>query len=141
MEVLSQYHELAAVLTARIFLAVLFLFQGYDAVFKVGVGNVSRTFQNTFSGKGVPKSIISIAAWFTSYTELICAPLLALGLFEYAALYLLALNLIIASIGFSVDTPMWDTRHVLPRLLLILFLLVVPPSWHNWSLDNLIFKP
>lgn len=141
MDLFEQYHELAGTLVARVFLGVLFLFQGYDAVFKVGTNTVINTFQNTFGGKGVPRFLISTAAWFTSYTELICGALLIVGLFEYAALVLLALNLIVAAIGFGIDAPMWDTRHVTPRLILILFLLSIPTSWHAWSLDNLIFKP
>jgi uncharacterized membrane protein YphA (DoxX/SURF4 family) len=141
MEILGQYHEVAGVFVARVFLGLLFLFQGYDAVFKVKVHNVIQTFERALSDNAVPKPFISMAAWFTSYTELICGALLVLGLFEYAALYLLALNLIIAAIGFGIDSPMWDTRHVFPRLALILFLLLAPQSWHSISLDILIFKP
>ncbi|MBK7818142.1 MAG: hypothetical protein IPJ60_11810 [Sphingobacteriaceae bacterium] len=62
------------------------------------------------------------------------------GLFQYYALYLLGINLIIAAIGFGITSPMWDTRYVLPRLLLLLFLLFVPQGWNTLSLDNLIFK-
>ncbi|MDP1803319.1 MAG: DoxX family membrane protein [Bacteroidota bacterium] len=141
MEFINQYHQIAAVLIARIFLGFLFLFQGYDAVFNIKVKNVIATFQVNFENKPIPKFFIVAASWFTSYTELIGGILLIAGLFEYFALYLLGLNLIIAAIGFGINTPMWDTRYVLPRLLLILFLLVVPQEWNVLSLDHLIFKP
>jgi len=140
MEVINQYHEIAAVLIARVFLGCLFLFQGYDAVFKIGLENIISTFQINFENKGIPKFFIVAASWFTSYTELICGSLLIVGLFEYCALYLLGINLIVAAIGFGINTPMWDTRHVIPRLLLILFLLTVPSAWNILSLDHLIFK-
>ncbi len=140
MESIYQSHEIAAVFLARVFLGFLFFFQGYDAVFKVKIKNVIETYQNTFNSKGIPKILTICASWFTSCTEFIGGILLIVGLFEYCALYLLGINLIIAAIGFGINTPMWDTRFVFSRLLLLLFLLVVPQTWNVWSLDNLFFK-
>jgi putative oxidoreductase len=141
MEIINQYHYIAGAFIARVFLGCLFLFQGYDAVFKIKIANVIATFEDSFRNKGVPRSMIVTASWFTSYTELICGLLLTLGLFEYIALYLLGINLIIASIGFAINNPMWDTRHVYIRLIILLFLLAIPSSWNLISLDTLIFKP
>jgi hypothetical protein len=67
------------------------------------------------------------------------APLLLLGLFEYAALYLLGINLLVAAAGFGIVTPLWDMRHAFPRLALLLLLLLVPQTWHCWTLDHLFF--
>ncbi|MFL5754093.1 MAG: DoxX family membrane protein, partial [Bacteroidia bacterium] len=131
----------AGVFAARIFLGLLFLFQGYDAVFNIGMPRVVETYRNGFEGKHVPGFLVLCASWFTSLTELICGALLLFGLFEYCALYLLSLNLIIAAIGFGITGPMWDSKHVFPRLVLILVLLFVPEHWNLWSLDALIFKP
>ena len=141
MEFCNQYHQVAAVFIARVFLGFLFFFQGYDAVFKIKMKNVIETYQTTFHNMGIPNSLTAVASVFTSFSELVCGFLLIIGLFEYAALFLLGINLIIAVIGFGIDTPLWDTRFVLPRLLLLIFLLVVPSSWNTWSLDALIFKP
>lgn len=138
METINHYHEAAAVLTARVFLGVLFFFQGYDAVFNVKVKNVIGTYRETFTAKGVPLFILVSASWFTSLSELVCGLLLVLGLFKYVALYLLGLNLVIAAIGFGINTPMWDTRHVLPRLILLLLLLALPLSWDIFSIDYFI---
>nr|WP_294858545.1 DoxX family membrane protein [uncultured Fluviicola sp.] len=140
MEILTQYHQLAAITLARIFLGFLFLFQGYDAVFNIGIKKVTDTYHENFRLKGIPKAITSLSAWYTTYTELICGFLLVLGLFEFVSLYLLGINLIIAAIGFGMNTPLWDTRNVYPRLLLILFLLMTSIHTHHWSLDHLIFK-
>jgi putative oxidoreductase len=140
MDFLSQYHEIAAAVTARLFLGVLFFQQGYDAVFNIGVKNVISTYRQDFTAKGLPASVIGAVTVFACYTELICGAMLVLGLFEYGALYLLAVNLITAATGFGINTPMWDTRHVMPRLMLLLFLLVVPAEWHGFSLDNLILN-
>ncbi|WP_300662846.1 DoxX family membrane protein [Fluviicola sp.] len=140
MEIIEQYHYVSAVTIARIFLGILFLFQGYDAVVKIGMKNVIDAYQKRFAVKGIPRSLTSIAALFTSYTELICGALLIFGLFEFIILYLLGLNLIIAGIGFGINEPLWDTRHVFPRLVLLLLLLMTPPEWHSFSLDHIFFK-
>lgn len=140
MEILTQYHQLAAITLARIFLGLLFLFQGYDAVFNIGIKKATDTYHANFKLKGIPRFITSLTAWYTAYTELICGFFLVLGLFEYVSLYLLGINLIIAAIGFGMNAPLWDTRNVYPRLLLILILLMTQIHWHQWSLDYLIFK-
>lgn len=140
MEIINQYHYILAALIARVFLGCLFFFQGYDAIFNVKIQNVIGVFENDFTKKGIPKFMTICASWFTTYTELICGFFLILGLFEYAALYLLGLNLIVAAVGFGINSPIWDTRHVFPRLVLILFLLVLPQSWNILSLDHLFFN-
>lgn len=137
----TEHHQAIAVLIARILLGLLFFFQGYDAVFVVKIKNVIATYENNFSNKGIPRFITISASWFTSCTELIGGALLIMGLFEYIALYLLGLNLIIAAIGFGINTPMWDTRYVFPRLILLLILLFVPMNWNIISMDYLLFKP
>lgn len=138
MDIINYYHEAACVLIARVFLGFLFFFQGYDAVFKVKVAHVIETYRENFAEKGVPVIILTLASWFTCGTELICGALLILGLFKYISLYLLGANLLIAALGFGISTPMWDTRFVFPRLILLLLLLALPQSLDIWSLDNLI---
>lgn len=140
MELIEQYHYTSAITIARVFLGFLFLFQGYDAVVKIGMKTVINTYQERFIYKGIPQPFTSLAALFTSYTELICGGLLIFGLFEFIALYLLGLNLVIAGIGFGMNEPLWNMRNVFPRLTLLLFLAVTPLEWHSFSLDYLLFK-
>ncbi len=140
METLVEYHEIAAVTIARVFLGFLFFFQGYDSIFKIGLTKVQDTFRYGFSSKPVPRFIVDFATWYTSLSELIGGVLLILGLFEPIALYLLGINLIIAGIGFGMNNPLWDLRNVFPRLVLLLMLLLTPLQWNIWSLDHLIFK-
>jgi putative oxidoreductase len=138
MELLTEYNEMTATLIARVFLGLLFFFQGFDAVFKVKVSNVIEAYQATFENKGIPRFLTVCGSWFTSYVELIGGLLLILGLFQCYALPLLGINLIIASIAFGIVSPMWDMRFVFPRLALLLFLLVVPSAWDYYSIDHLI---
>ena len=141
MEIINQYHQIAAVFIARVFLGILFFFQGYDAIFNIKIKNVVESYEATFINRKMPRFLIVLATWFTSYTEFICGFLLIIGLFEYAALFLLGINLIVAAIGFGMNTPMWDSKYVFPRLVLVLLLLLVPDAWDAWSLDSLLFKP
>lgn len=140
MEFISQYHQIAGLTLARVFLGLLFIFQGYDAIFGIGIKKVTATYQAGFGPKGIPRFFTSLAAWYTSFTELICGFLLLIGLFEYTVLYLLGVNLIIAAIGFGINNPLWETRHVFPRLILLLILLFAPFEWHAWSFDYVFFN-
>jgi putative oxidoreductase len=141
MEIINQYHEVAAVFVARVLLGLLFFFQGYDAIFNIGMKNAVEAYKASFANKSIPQSLIVLGSWFTSYTELIGGTLLIVGLFKYAALYLLGANLIIAAVGFGLNEPMWSTKHVWPRLILLLLLLIVPQGWDLLSIDHLITKP
>jgi uncharacterized membrane protein YphA (DoxX/SURF4 family) len=139
METLIQQHESIAALIARVFLGLLFFFQGFDAVFKIKITGVIDAYESSFADKGIPRFFTVCGAWFTSYVELIGGIFLIVGFFQYYSLYFLGADLIIASIAFGIASPMWDTRHVFPRLALLLFLLSIPLSWNHYSLDHLLF--
>ena len=140
MEIIDQYHQEVGVFIARLFLGCLFFFQGFDAVFNVKIKNIPHTYNSTFLNNSMPKFLIISGSWFTSCSAFIGGILLILGLFEYCALILLGINLIVTAIGFGINTAMWDTRFVFPRLILIVFLLLVPQTLNIFSLDHLIFK-
>lgn len=124
-------------LIARLFLGFLFFFQGYDAIFNVKIRNIISAYSDEFANKGIPKFITIIGAWYTSYIEFIGGLLLILGVFQQYTLYLLGLDLLLASVAFGISKPMWDMRFAFPRLILLIFLLVIPSSWNAISLDNL----
>ena len=119
-----------AAFIARIFLGFLFFFQGYDAIFNVKIKNIISAYSDEFANKGIPKIFTIAGAWFTSYVEFIGGLLLILGAFHQYTLYLLGLDILLASIAFGISKPMWDMRFVFPRLVLLLFLLIIPDSWN-----------
>lgn len=141
MELFDCFHYIAGTSIARIFLGFLFFFQGYDAIFKIGLKQVTDTYQEKFGPKGIPRFLTALTAWYTSSTALICGVFVIFGIFEFFSLYLLGLNLVITGIGFGMNQPLWDTRHVLPRLALLLLLLLTPLEWHCFTLDHLVFNP
>jgi putative oxidoreductase len=138
LNLLINNHEALAVLAARVFLGILFFFQGYDAVFRVKVSNVMQAYEAQFTNRRMPRFLIVLGTYFTSYVELICGFLLIIGLFEFVSVCILAISLIVATIAFSAISPMWDMKFLFPRLLLILFLLLMPAYSDFFSFDNLL---
>lgn len=127
-----------AIATARIIAGILFFFQGYDKVFKVGIKEVSKIMKLSLGNRNLSDSFLVAISTVTSWIELVCGILLILGLLKYFALYLLCLNLILVVAGFSMSKPMWDTGHVFIRLTLLLLLLLTPIEWDKLSLDYLL---
>lgn len=128
-------HEIIAVFIVRVFLGLLFFFQGYDAIFRVGLKNVVNTFHPSFEDKGIPKSLTILGVGFTSYVQLIGGFLLILGFIKYYVLCLLGIDLLVAALAFGVIQPMWDLRAAFPRLVLLIFLLLIPWQWDVFSID------
>lgn len=140
MNDLIQYHEAAGLFIARVFLGLLFFFQGKDAVFGMGVKSVYDTIRGPLTSKGVPAVFIRSGAFFTSYVQLFCGAMLMIGLFKYIALYFLGLDLLIAAIGLGIAAPLVDTKHLFPRAALLILLLLTSSLPDIFSLDNLLFK-
>ena len=124
----------------RIFLGILFFFQGYDKLINLKLGKVIETFQQEFESKKLPRFVHVLAAYFSSCTELIGGLLLLLGLFRGIALVALGLDLVLVSLAFSYLHPLRDMRHVFPRFILLILLLLFPSENALFSLDYLIKK-
>lgn len=128
-----------AELFVRCFLGILFIFQGYDKLFVLKVRNVVSTFQNEASEKNVPGFLVTITSYFTSITEFFGGILLLAGLFHEVAIILLALNLIVVCVAFSFLNPIWDLKHVFPRVILLTIVLVLS-HFFRFGLDAIIFN-
>lgn len=127
--------EVMGVFVARVFLGMLFFFQGVDAVFNIKPSGVLDTIKEPLIEKGVPKFMIVFGAYYTSYVELLAGFCLIIGFVKYYALYLLGIDLLIASVAFGIIKPMWDMQYVFPRLALLLFFLIAPSEWDVISVD------
>jgi putative oxidoreductase len=135
---MSWYNEAIAVFIARVILGILFFAQGYDKIFKVKLSGVIATFRQPMESRNVPDGLLSIAAYYTSYAELIGGLLLIIGLAKTFVLAALGLDLILVAAAFSILKPMWDMQHFFPRLLLLIFILVSPAGWDVMSADHLL---
>lgn len=130
------YKIQAAELLLRIFAGILFFFQGYDKVFRIGLKGVTDTFMADASRYRIPRGLVSLLTWYTSLAELIGGLLLMAGLFTFPALCALGLDLVLVALAFSFIEPMWDMKHVFPRLLLLVALMLLYRGGQNWGLGQ-----
>ena len=88
----------------------------------------------------LPNFLTYGTAYYTSYVELIAGFLLVIGFKRDWALYALASVLVIVTFGHGLAEPIWDTKHVLVRTVLLVPLLLLPKEWDRFSVDGLFFK-
>jgi len=125
-------------LIVRLFCGIIFLFQGYDKLFVVKIKGVVSLFQHDAGKKRIPLFMQYGIAYYTSAMEFFGGILLILGLVKNYVLVLLGFDVILVAVAFSVLEPVWDMRHVFPRLLIISVLLVMPEEWSRFTLDNFL---
>lgn len=131
-----------SILIIRLMAGILFLFQGYDKLFRIKVKGVYRTFSEPMAKKGMPDWILRVSAYYTTYAEFFGGLLLVLGLFVPWVTLLLVLDLLLVAIAFGILEPMWDMKHVFPRFILLIALWWIPAQTDLFSLDYLlIHKP
>jgi len=121
----------------RVFTGILFLFQGYDKLFTVKISGVVNTFFEEAEHHHIHKPWVTVIAYYTSIVEFLGGLLLILGLFTNYSLILLGIDMVLVAFAFSVMKPVWDLRHVFPRLMLLVTLLLLPEEWKKISLDFL----
>jgi len=121
---------------ARLFLGILFLFQGYDKIFKIKISGVVNTFLADAEHLHIHKPMVTLFTYLTSFVELIGGVLLIMGLFTNCALVALGFDLVLVCFAFSMLRPMWDMQYVFPRLLLVIGLLFFPNEYNRFGLDH-----
>jgi len=124
----------------RVFAGILFFFQGYDKLFKVKISGVINTFLEEAENHHIYRPLVTLMAWYTSIIELLCGFALLIGFFTDYSLVLLSVDLILAAFAFSFLQPMWDMKHLFPRFILVIALLLLPEEWNKFSIDFLINK-
>lgn len=135
---MQEYKLYIAETMVRVFAGILFFFQGYDKLFKIKMPGVIDTFMRDASRRNISRPFVSLVAYYTSIVELVGGILLVLGLLNNYALYALGIDLLLVCFAFSFMEPMWDLKHVFPRFLLIILLLLLPLEQNILSLDYLI---
>lgn len=123
-----------AIATVRIILGILFFFQGFDKIFRLKNSEIMAFVPSGISDRVSGKTnllLIKSGAWL----ELIGGILLVAGFLIQPALIILAFDLVMVSFAFSLAVPIWDLRHVFPRLAMLVFLLLSPAEADVFSLD------
>ena len=87
----------------------------------------------------IPTCVLTILAIYTSLVELFGGVLLIVGLFTQLSLLALSLDLLLVTFAFSLIEPMWNTKHVYPRVILISILWALQTKHPVYNLDTLFF--
>lgn len=124
-------------LVIRVFTGLLFLFQGYDKLFKVGLKGCVETFYTDSYKLKVPSFVLWIVVLYTTLAEFFGGLFLILGFLYSYTLVVLGVDLIFVAIAFGLIQPMWDTKHAFPRFLLIILNMFVLIQFNKYSLDKL----
>lgn len=122
--------------TTRCLLAILFFFQSYDRIFRIGLKEATNIIYYQNTEQKLPYWITQIGVYATAYLEWIAGILLFIGLFRDVALYILCADMLLAAFGFSYLKPMWDMKYYFPRLILICIQLFLPSSAYVIAIEK-----
>ena len=130
-----------AILIARLILGLIFFMAGVYKVFDLTpAGHVRKWFlpyQDTF----LPTWSLWLAGSVIPFVELIGGGLLLLGWRSREALLALGAVLVVVTFGHLLKEPLYPFHeHVIPRLALLIFLLVMPESEDLFSIDRLLAR-
>ena len=128
-----------AILFARLVLGFIFFMAGVYKVFTMTpAGHVRRLFlpyQDTF----LPVWSLWAVGFLIPFVELIAGGLLLIGFGVRTALVALGFVLVTVTFGHLLHEPLYALHeHVIPRLALLLFLLLMPGEDDRFSLDRFL---
>jgi uncharacterized membrane protein YphA (DoxX/SURF4 family) len=137
--VLTARRRAFACLFARLVLGLIFFMAGMYKVFTLTpVGHVQKwflPFRDTF----LPTWSLWAVGLAIPFIELTGGALLLIGWRIYEALLALGVVLVIVTFGHLLHEPLYPLHeHIIPRLALLLFLLVMPRECDRFSLDYVI---
>lgn len=122
--------------TIRVILGLIFLMAGYGKIFTWGMDNVYNSSFASFDKTFLPEFLLKFTAYYTSYIELLAGLLLIVGFKRDYALYALASVLVIVTYGHGLQSPIWDVKDVIFRIILLGTLLIVPAEWDKWQIER-----
>ena len=135
---MNDYNLQIAELFLRLFTGILFLFQGYDKLFRLKIPAVTDLFAADAERYYISRPLLNLLAYCSSGVEFLGGLMLIAGFFTNYALYALGVDLLVVSFAFTFLEPMWNMKHVLPRFILVIVILIMPRHYQVFSLDNLL---
>ena len=128
-----------AVLFARLVLGLIFFMAGVWKVFQLGPLNHARKWFLPFADTSLPVWSLWATGVTIPFIEMIAGALVIIGVRTRDALVALGFVLAIVTFGHLLKEPLYEFHtHVIPRLALLLFVLMVPREDDRFSLDHLI---
>ena len=126
-----------AILFARLVLGFIFFMAGVYKVFELGPLGHARKWFLPFSDTFLPVWSLWAVGVVIPFVELIAGALLLVGWRIREALLGLGAVLVIVTFGHLLHEPLYPFHeHVIPRLALLVFVLVMPRDEDRWSVDG-----
>ena len=130
-----------AILFARLVLGLIFFMAGVMKVFQLGPLNHARKYFLPFTDTFLPVWSLWAMGVVIPFVELIAGALVILGLRVREALVALGFVLAVVTFGHLLHAPLYEFHtHVIPRLALLLFVLMLPREDDRFSLEYFIAR-
>jgi uncharacterized membrane protein YphA (DoxX/SURF4 family) len=130
-----------ALLFARLVLGLIFFMAGVWKVFQLGPFQHARKYFLPFADTFLPVWSLWAVGVTIPFVELITGALVIIGLRVREALIALGFVLAIVTFGHLLKEPLYEFHtHVIPRLALLLFVLMLPRDDDRFSLDYLLAR-
>ena len=131
-----------AILFARGVLGLIFFMAGVYKVFTLTpVGHAHKWFVDPYADTFLPMWSLWLTGLAIPVVELLAGALLLLGWRVREALIALGFVLLIVTFGHLLKEPLYEFHtHVIPRLALLLFLLMLPREDDRFSIDGLLTR-
>ena len=129
-----------AIMFARAVLGLIFFMAGVYKVFQMGpLGHARKYFTEPYADTFLPIWSLWAAGIAVPVIELVAGTLVIIGLRTRDALLALGGILVLVTFGHLLKEPLYQFHtHVIPRLALLLFVLMLPREDDRYSLDHLI---
>ncbi len=129
-----------AILFARLVLGLIFGMAGWGKVFRMGpVQHAHRYFLDPYASSWISGRLLMAFGLAIPFVELAAGWLVFIGLFVRPASIALGCILVIVTYGHLLKDFLYEFHtHVIPRLVLLLFILVMPRSQDILALDNIL---
>jgi uncharacterized membrane protein YphA (DoxX/SURF4 family) len=136
----SSQNRAWALLFARGVLGFIFFMAGVYKVFQMGpLGHARKYFIEPYGGTFLPTWSLWAVGATIPIIELVAGALVIIGLRTREALIALGAILVVVTFGHLLKEPLYEFHtHVIPRLALLLFVLVLPREDDRFSLDFLL---
>ena len=130
-----------ALLFARLVLGLIFFMAGVYKVFQLGPLEHARKYFLPYADTFLPIWSLWATGVVIPFVELIAGGLVILGLRIREALVSLGFVLAIVTFGHLLKEPLYEFHtHVIPRLALLLFILLLPRKDDQFSIDYLLMR-
>lgn len=126
-----------AIIIARIILGLIFFMAGVWKVFTLGpIEHASRLFVGPYADTFLPVWSLWVTGAVIPIIELTAGGLLLIGLWIKPSLLSLGAVLVLVTFGHLLTEPLYSfSSHVIPRIALLLFILVMPSNEDVLSID------